>query len=237
MKGIWMSKLIHVLQLNATTIGIALVVVISGCGLSQSAQAKEDESTSNTQSSQDQSSKREELQDKLRQQREALDAKKQEMKSAKEAAEKQIKAKHEAQQEKLSASKLEICKNRESNITARIARIDDRIVNQLTLFTTISDRAQTFYTDKGITIEDYDQLVATVNERKLTAETAVATMNSLKDTFNCEGDDPKAKIEEVKVGLQSAVTALKDYRIAIKDMITAIKSANSVSSSSTGETE
>ncbi|HEV7952264.1 MAG TPA: hypothetical protein VGO98_02715 [Candidatus Saccharimonadales bacterium] len=161
------------------------------------------------------------------QQRQALEMKKQELRATKEEAETKLKAQHEAKQEKLSASKLEICKERETNINNRISRIADRSTKHLELFTTIAERTQNFYTNSGTTLANYDELAADVAAKKTAAESAVVAMKSMNASFACDGNDPKLTIEVFKTNLQGAIDILKEYRTSVKNLIVGVKSANS----------
>gem|GEM_PF-706529 len=146
--------------------------------------------------------------------------------AARQAEEQAQKARQDAAKEKLSAAKLKVCNNRKANIDNRVARISDRIAKHLTLFNTISERAQAFYTTKGNTLANYDSLVADVAAKKAAAQTAVDAANAKKTSFSCDVAEPKLAIESYKAAVTDANTALKEYRTAIKALIVGIKSVN-----------
>lgn len=229
-----MSKFIQPLQLRAGAIIVAAIITSVGVGPISSvhAQGSDGDKKSSTIDRQTTPST-DESQNRLRvQQQEALEAKKAE---AKEAAEAKLRARHEARQQKLSASQLEICKSREQNINNRIARIADRSTKHLELFTTISERAQTFYIDKGNALDNYDELVADVTMKKVAAEAAVASIADTSASFDCEGENPKVTIEEFKTSLKSAIDVLKEYRTSVKNLIVGIKSVNTVTSDNSSQ--
>lgn len=156
--------------------------------------------------------------------------------AARQAEEQTLKARQDAAKEKLSAAKLKICNNRKANIDNRVARISDRVSKHLTLFNTISERAQAFYTAKGNTLASYDSLVADVAAKKATAQTAVDAANAKKTSFSCDVAEPKLAIEAYKLSVTEANAALKDYRAAIKTLIAGIKSVNPSTDNSTKST-
>lgn len=148
-----------------------------------------------------------------------------------------IAERREAAGEKLSAAKLKACENRKANINNRMTRISERATKHLEVFNAISERAQTFYTEKGKTLTNYDQLVANVTAKKAAAESVIASMTTATTEFTCDGVNPKQTVEEFRTGHKSAITALKEYRTAIKDLIVGIKSVNADRTTKTNSTE
>src|SRR6185312_10738407 len=57
-------------------------------------------------------------------------------------------------QTRLAAAQLKVCQRRETVITNIMTRIASRGQKQLTLFSTIASRTETFYTDKGKTLSN-----------------------------------------------------------------------------------
>jgi uncharacterized protein YmfQ (DUF2313 family) len=156
-------------------------------------------------------------------------AKKAALEAAKEqrkATEVENKLQRKAANEKLTASKLQICNDRKANIEQRVARISERVDKHLELFNNIAERAQAFYAAKGNTLPNYDALVENMNKKKTAAQTAADTLALQKNSFDCEGENPKAAITNYKNTLTDTQTALKDYRTSIKDLIVGIKSVN-----------
>lgn len=143
----------------------------------------------------------------------------------------------EAASEKLSAAKLKACEKHQQNISNRMTKISERATKHLELFTTISERAQKFYTDKGVTLGNYDELVAAAEAKKAAAESTISSLTSAKAEFTCDSANPKQAVEEFRTSLKSTITALKEYRTAVKDLIVGIKSVNSNQTSETNTTE
>lgn len=133
---------------------------------------------------------------------------------------------------KLSTVKLAVCQRRETAIDNIMARIAERGQKQLDLFTTIATRVETFYTDKGKTLSNYDALVADVNAKKDAAQAAVNQVKADKANFKCDGTDPHGAAAAFKNDLKLEISALKDYRTSIKNLIVGVKSVQGTTSSS-----
>lgn len=132
----------------------------------------------------------------------------------------------ENQEKRLGTAKQKICENRKTNITAILNRSVTRAERQLELFTKISERVKTFYTEKGHTLANYDELVAAVDAAKAKAAANLETLKSLT-AFSCDSEDPKGDLEAFKLALKSVNQDLKDLRTAVKNLIVAVKSAQS----------
>lgn len=139
----------------------------------------------------------------------------------------------EAAKTRLQDAQLKRCEAQQKAITNIMGHIADRGQNQLDLFTTIATRVENFYTEKGKTLSNYDSLVADVNAKKAAALTVVSNVKNADTTFNCSGDDPHGVISGFKTSLQQEISALKEYRTSIKNLIVGVKSVQSTETSNT----
>lgn len=137
---------------------------------------------------------------------------------------------------RLTAAKLRSCQNRQQAIQNIMSRIADRGQKQLTLFNGIATKVEAFYTQKGKTLDTYDALVADVTAKQTAAQTAVDTIKTDSTGFSCDSSDPKAFVDSFKSALKSEISALKDYRTSVKNLIVGVKSVQGTTSSSTGHT-
>lgn len=147
------------------------------------------------------------------------------------AKEKAAETRRLATKERLSEAKLKACNERRDKIADHVADISERATKHLATFDSISDRVQAFYTRKGNELANYDALVSNVAIKRASAETAVNDLNARKDSFSCEGIDPKSTITTYKTALETTRAALKEYRTAIKDLIVGVKSVNASTTS------
>jgi hypothetical protein len=134
------------------------------------------------------------------------------------------------QQHRLDGNKLKVCEKRQTTIKSIMSRSTERAQKQIDLFGTITTRVENFYTSKGKTLSNYDELVAAVNSAKTQAETDLATLKNT--TFSCDGSDPKGAATAFKTALQKEIQDLKAYRTAVKNLIVGVKSVQSTTEGS-----
>lgn len=137
---------------------------------------------------------------------------------------------------KLSATKLQICKDRKATIEQRASRITQRTTKHLELFDSIAERTQAFYISSGSTVEDYDTLANDIATKRIAATAAIDSLNAQNITIDCEGVEPKAVIATYKESLRLAIEALRDYRTAIKNLIVTVKTAQAAVPDTTDDT-
>jgi hypothetical protein len=130
---------------------------------------------------------------------------------------------------RLQDAKLRVCENHEKTITSVMKRITEKSKHQFTLFNTITERTESFYTKKGHILSNYDQLVSDVAAKKAAAQAEIDAVNSVGSTFTCTGSDPKGTLSTFRSSWKSEITALQGYRTSIKNLIVAVKSAQSTS--------
>ena len=141
-------------------------------------------------------------------------------------------AANEAAQTRLETAKLRFCQNREQTIDHIMKRIANRGQKHLDLFTSIATRVEAFYTKKGKTLGNYDQLVATVNSDKAAAQAAVDKLAASSTGFTCGGENPRGAVQTFKSNLKLEIQALQTYRTAVKNLTVGVKSAQGTTSSS-----
>ncbi len=137
---------------------------------------------------------------------------------------------------KLADAKLKACQNREKAINNILSRISDRGQKQLDLFTSIATKTETFYTDKGKSLSNYDALVADVTTKKAAAQIEVDAVKADSVTFKCDGTDPKGAASSFKAALKSEIQALKDYKTSVKNLIVGVKSVQGTTASTDNKT-
>lgn len=127
--------------------------------------------------------------------------------------------------EKLTTARKRACDKRETTITNLMKRINNRGGNHVQLITTVSQRVQAFYTQQGLTVENYDVLLSAVASAKANAEAAKAAVDSAQQQFDCDGTDPTGTAASFKQLTQARNEATKAYRDAVKQLIDAVKAA------------
>ncbi len=125
------------------------------------------------------------------------------------------------------AAMLRVCQNRQNAINNIINRIDTRATNQLTLFSTIASRVEAFYTKQGKTISDYSSLVAAVDSAQTKASNDLTTLKT-NSSFTCSSTNPKGMVLAFQTYLKTAITDLKSFKTAVKNLIVGVATANGV---------
>lgn len=141
-----------------------------------------------------------------------------------------------AAQTRLADAKLKACQARETAITNIMSRVSDRGTKQLSLFTTIANRVEEFYTKSGKTLNTYDTLVTAVDTTKATATTVVDNVQSTSTGFSCTSNDPKGFAMTFKTNLKAEIDALNAYKTAIKNLIVGVRSVQGTTSSADAKT-
>ena len=132
----------------------------------------------------------------------------------------------EERKQRLAGDKLRRCQLRDKKITGIMQRGVTRAENHAKVFGKIAERVKAFYESKGKTATDYDELVAAVGAATAKFEADVATLKGL-DKFSCDSDDPKGDAETYKAAHVVVLQDLKGYRVAVKNLITGVRSAQS----------
>jgi len=128
---------------------------------------------------------------------------------------------------KLTERKLAMCQKRERVVKQIMNRIVTRGERHLEVFNKISERVQAFYTDKGKTLDNYNELVSDVGAKKTNAEAALDAIKADAEAFKCDDNNPKGVGSAFKTDLKAAHQALKEYRTSIKDLLVGVKSVQS----------
>ncbi len=147
--------------------------------------------------------------------------------ASKDTLEEKKQEKKDTKETRLDEKKLKACKKREKVITNIMARITERGQKQLDLFTTIAERTEAFYIEKGNTLSTIEELTADVAKKKAAAQETVDTIKTSSTDFKCDSEDPKGAAASFKESLQSEQEALKAYKVSVKNLIVGVKSVQS----------
>ena len=142
-------------------------------------------------------------------------------------------AKKTAAKAKGAEAKIKACQNHQKVVTKTMSRISDRGQKQIDLFTKIADRTEAFYKEKGKTLSNYTALVADVNAKKAAAQAQVTAIANASTTFTCDGTNDKEKVTAFKDSMKAEMSALKDYKTAVKNLIVGVKSVQSTTTDTT----
>ncbi|MDO8498180.1 MAG: hypothetical protein Q7S44_00075 [bacterium] len=131
--------------------------------------------------------------------------------------------------------KLKACQAREAVVKNRSAKIVGMMDNMLTKFSSISGRVQNFYTNKvvpgGQTVENYDTLVADIQNKQASAQAALQTAKNDAAAFSCTSGTPRDQMTAFRKDMQAVKTALKDFRTSVRNLIVAVHSVTGAENS------
>jgi hypothetical protein len=214
--------------------GVAMLTVALAVPLVVAAEEGSEATTTNTETESETTDsiamKRQEAIKKSETERAAAKAKAEELRA-------KMKADKEAAKGRLTEAKQKVCDARKKNITTLMSRNGENAQKHFNQITTISERVQKFYTEKGKVLANYDDLVADVNAKKTLAQAAVDSLKSSSASFDCSAENPKGTLDAFKVDLRSKTVALIDYRTAVKNLIVGVKSVQGKTESAKGGTE
>ncbi|OGE18334.1 hypothetical protein A3F00_00010 [Candidatus Daviesbacteria bacterium RIFCSPHIGHO2_12_FULL_37_11] len=128
---------------------------------------------------------------------------------------------------RLEGAKLQVCQLRESAIKTRSERLIQLAATMQERFDATSERVKEYYTTRllteGKTVANYDSLVAQVQTKKDAVQTSLTNAQG-DTTFSCTDSNPKTALMQFNEDMRSVLTALQEYRTAIKNLIVSINS-------------
>lgn len=150
--------------------------------------------------------------------------------------ESRVETRREVAREKLDERKKTVCETHEGTVNKAITNVSERSQNHFDRITKIYDLTVAFYGEKGLTISNYDELIATVVSTKTAAETALTELKATP-RLSCDSDGPKADLQEFRNKRLDKVEAFGNYRDAVKAFVKAVKVAAESAQTETQETQ
>lgn len=127
-------------------------------------------------------------------------------------------------QNKLDDNKRKVCEQRVEAIRKIAKKAAERGEDQLSTTDRISQRTQNFYLTKKLTVTNYAQLVNDVATKRAAVVAAIRQVR-VGANVNCSGNDPKAQGQIVRANIQSMQNAVKQYKTAVKTLVTTVQTA------------
>ena len=128
---------------------------------------------------------------------------------------------------RLSQIKLKVCEKREASIQKRSTRLVAKAENIQKRFDRIIEKVDIYYIDvlllKDIEVENYDELLANVEENRIAAATKLGAAESTASNFTCEGEDPKAQVKQLRTDMKAVISALQGYKKSVVNLIVAVR--------------
>lgn len=167
-----------------------------------------------------------------KEQREKQEAEKKEKLEAARQAEKQ---RQEAQKAKLQETKRKICDQRAGKVSQIVAKAAAQAEKHVDFFDKASARLEEFYKNKELTVANYDTLLADIRAKRAAAIAKIAATKAV--TLDCGSNSGRGNGDLLKGTLRSLHQSLKDYRLSIKKLIAAVKTAALAQRNANGGTE
>ncbi len=137
----------------------------------------------------------------------------------------------------LTDMKVKACQARQANISKRSDKMLKRATNQLDVFAKISQRVIDFYQTKlvpqGKIVANYDVLVSDINTKSAAVAPLLQTAQADAANFSCDKDRPADQLKQFEQDMKAVNSALKDYRLSVRNLIVAVKSIAGVENSAT----
>ncbi len=115
------------------------------------------------------------------------------------------------------------CKAHEQVIKNRLSSLIRLVTNQETQFSSISARVESYYTSKmvpkGETLSNYNALLADISTKKSMVDSDLAKAKEDAASFSCNLSNPKTPLLTFREDMQTAKSALKNYRTSIRNLI------------------
>lgn len=122
------------------------------------------------------------------------------------------------------------CAARQDAVVKRSEQLVKRAKNMEDVFSKIAERVKTYYSDKlvpaGITVSNYDTLVAAIDTKKAAVDTALDEASTVSASFDCsDTTKTKTQVTDFRVAMQKVISALKEFKTSVRNLIVAVHTA------------
>ena len=108
--------------------------------------------------------------------------------------------------------------NKFSRIVANSQRIQERIDGILV-------KAKQYQLDNNLTVENYDDMVAEAETAQAAAKQAIADLETVKPTLDCNNESVASDVATFKAAAQTTRDSLKAYKTSVKAILHALEDA------------
>jgi len=131
-----------------------------------------------------------------------------------------------AQVKGLNDVQKKVCQQSENRVQNMFSNMNKLGDSQLAFMNTINERVQNFYKISGLAATGYEDAVAEVTKTQQAAQEQVQATTQTSSQYGCDKEDPKGTAQQYKTQVKSEINALKEYRTALKNLITVVKSSD-----------
>lgn len=126
---------------------------------------------------------------------------------------------------KLDDAKKKICQGSENRIQNMFNNMNRLSERQMNVFNDIAERVKAYYVNNNLKVDNYDQLVQKIETARIAVQTTLQANVRTASQFGCDKDNPKGVATQFKAQVKTQIQELKDYRTAVKNLITAVSTA------------
>lgn len=128
-------------------------------------------------------------------------------------------------QQKSQAARETACNSSKKGAQQRISAISANTARFQTKLDTIFTKAQAYVTDKNLTVENYDALVAAVKTAQTTSAESVAALKALQPTIDCTQTTNAENVAAFRTAAHDTRDKLKAYMKSLKELLKAVRDA------------
>ncbi|MDB5182030.1 MAG: hypothetical protein JWP13_793 [Candidatus Saccharibacteria bacterium] len=155
----------------------------------------------------------------------------------KERAQKLLAAERQDKKGKSVEARQKSCEARKDSLVKKGSNYSRSATRHLEVFNGIYTKVQAFQEEKNLNVANYDALKATADAKKVAADSAVKALSEFDVAIDCTADDPAAAVATLKTTVKNAKGALHEYRVAIKDLVAALRTAADSEEDNSASTE
>lgn len=124
-------------------------------------------------------------------------------------------------------TQLKACQKKQAGINKRSQNLVLRGKLISNRFGKIVERVKQYYNNRlipeGLTIENYDQMLANIEANKTTVKEALSAAEKAAQGFDCTSDDPKAQLNTFRVEMTNVIRALNVYKKSVINFLVAVR--------------
>lgn len=134
-------------------------------------------------------------------------------------------------EERIAAKKQSLnkgkCERNQERITRMLSTNSNGANTQVDVLDTMYARVAGFYEDKGLSIENYQELINAIESAKIEARNTLQVMQTTEVNVDCSAEGMGDQFALYKGAVDSTRSQIKEYRKSLVDLISAMKASTS----------
>lgn len=135
------------------------------------------------------------------------------------------------------ATKQEACEAHKQGLTNKFSRIVTASERAKARIDAILTKAQDFKQTSGLTVANYDELLAAAEEDQTAVATAITDLKAVTPSLDCNNVSVKTDVQTFKTAATTTRDSLKDYKKSVKALVKALRDAKQDAKQTTETTE